>query len=120
MSSTSYEAYLVNDSNYFLSYTYLSRSEEGWVVRSQGEIEPNLKMFIDEFDKSSLNDMEKVCIQFIAFKRGSQFKLKNSFSVELNIDTVKFYKLHSFRENDYFDENALIYPLVHRDIPVQK
>ncbi len=120
MSSTSYEAYLVNDSNYFLSYTYLSRSEEGWVVRSQGEIEPNLKMFIDEFDKSSLNDMEKVCIQFIAFKKGKSFKLKNSFSVELNIDTVKFYKLHSFRENDYFDENALIYPLVRRDIPVQE
>lgn len=115
LSSTSYEAYLVNDSNYFLSYSYLSRGENGWLLRSQGEVEPNTKVFIDEFDKSSLNDLEKVCVQFVAYKKDKPFKFKDPYSVELSIDTVKFYKLHSFRENDYFDENALIYKLVERD-----
>lgn len=114
LSSTSYEAYLVNDSNYFLSYTYLSQGENGWQLRSQGEVEPNTKVFIDEFDKSSLNDLEKVCVQFVAYKKDRPFKLKDPYSVELNIDTVKFYKLHSFRENDYFNENALVYKLVQR------
>jgi hypothetical protein len=116
LSSTSYEAYLVNDSNYFLSYSYLSRGENGWQLRSQGQVEPNTKVFMDEFDKSSLNDLEKVCIQFIAYKKDKPFKFKNPYSVELTIDTVKFYKLHSFRENDYFDENALVYPLIRRDL----
>ena len=32
-------------------------------------------------------------------------------------NTDKFYKLHSFRENDYFDEDALIFPIVRNDIP---
>lgn len=120
LSSSSYEAYLINDSNFYLAYTYISQTENGWKMRNQGEVEPNTKIFIDEFDKSSLNDLEKVCIQFIAYKKDKPFKLKTPFSVELNIDTVKFYKLHSFRENDYFDENALIYPLVRRDIAEQE
>lgn len=116
LSTTAYEAYLVNDSNFYLSYSYLTRSETGWLVRNQGEVEPNTKVFIDEFDKSELNDLEKVCIQFIAYKRDKPFKLKSPYSVEIKIDTVKFYKLHSFRENDYFDENALVYPIVRRDL----
>jgi Icc-related predicted phosphoesterase len=30
---------------------------------------------------------------------------------------VKFYKLHAFQENDYFDENALVYYITRNDIP---
>ena len=116
LSSTAYEAYLVNDSNYFLTYNYFNKSENGWLLRQQGTVEPNTKLFIEEFDKSELNDLEKLCIQFLAYKKDKPFSLKNTYSVDLNIDTVKFYKLHSFRENDYFDENALIYPLVRRDM----
>lgn len=116
ISTTPFECYLVNDSNYYLSYTYLTRGEQGWMIKSQGEVEPNIKVFIDQFEKSELNDMEKVCVQFVAYKKDKPFLLKNPYSIELRIDTTKFYKLHSFRENDYFNENALIYPLVKRDI----
>ena len=37
--------------------------------------------------------------------------------MELRIDTVKFYKLHSFRENDYFEDDALLYYLMQQHIP---
>lgn len=64
-----------------------------------------------------MNDLERICIQAIAYKKEKAFKQKNPISVEHRIDTVKFYKLHSFRENDYFDEDALIFPIVRNDIP---
>lgn len=117
LNDTTFECYLVNDSNYYLSYNYMSRSEAGWISRNTGVIEPNTKLFIDEFDRTELNDLEKVCLQFIAYKKDKSFALKNPCSVELRIDTVKFYKLHSFRENDYFEDEAIIYNVMRKDLP---
>lgn len=117
ISTTSYECYLVNDSNYFLFFNYMNRENNSWISRYNGVIEPNTKIFIEEFEKSELNSLEKICLQFIAFKQNKPYGFKNPCSVELRIDTVKFYKLHSFKENDYFDENALVYYVIQNDIP---
>ena len=43
---TRFETYLVNDSNYYLRYTYLTAEGTAWQVRAEGEIEPNTKEFI--------------------------------------------------------------------------
>lgn len=117
ISTTSYECYLVNDSNYFLFFNYMNRENNSWISRYNGVIEPNTKIFIEEFEKSELNSLEKICLQFIAFKQNKPYGFKNPCSVELRIDTVKFYKLHSFKENDYFDENALVYYVIQNDVP---
>ena len=117
ITNTSYEAFLVNDSNYYLFFNYMSRENDVWISRYNGTIEPNTKMFLEEFDSSQLNEIEKVCVQFIAFKHNKSYRFKTPYSVELRIDTTKFYKLHTFQENDYFDESALIYHLVVNDVP---
>ncbi|MFA6701895.1 MAG: DUF2027 domain-containing protein [Dysgonamonadaceae bacterium] len=117
ISTTSYECYLVNDSNYYLCFNYMNRENNSWISRHNGVIEPNTKIFIEEFNKSELNSLEKICLQFIAFKHNKPYGFKNPCSVELRIDTVKFYKLHSFKENDYFDENALVYYVIQNDVP---
>lgn len=116
LSTTDFECYLVNDSNYYLSFNYMSRAEAGWVSRFTGMIEPNTKLFIEEFSKSEINDIEHICLQFFAYKKDKSFSLKNSYSVQIHIDTVKFYKLHSFKENDYFEDEAIVYPVVRRDL----
>jgi len=110
-----YEAYLINDSNYYLYFNYMNRQNNAWNSRFAELIEPNTRLFIEEFTKEQLNDLERICVQFIAFKKDKPFGLKTAYSVELRIDGVKFYKLHSFRENDFFEDDALIYPLVVND-----
>ncbi|MDR1369637.1 MAG: DUF2027 domain-containing protein [Dysgonamonadaceae bacterium] len=110
-----YETYLINESNYYLFFNYMNRENNSWRSRHTELIEPNTRLFIEEFTKLQLNELERVCIQFIAFKKDKPYSLKNSYSVELRIDGVKFYKLHSFRENDFFEDEALIYPLVTND-----
>ena len=120
ISSTSFEAYLVNDSNYYLYYTYLSAEGKAWKVRSHGLVDPNTKLFLEGFAKDVLNEMERVAVQFIAFKDGKTFAMKPAVSVELRIDTVKFYKLHTFRESDFFEEPALVYDIVTNDVPVKQ
>ena len=76
ISSTFFEAYLVNDSNYYLYYTYLSAEGKAWKVRSHGLVDPNTKLFLEGFAKDVLNEMERVAVQFIAFKDGKTFAMK--------------------------------------------
>jgi len=120
ISNTRFEAYLVNDSNYYLYYTYLSAEGKAWNNRSFGLVEPNTKLFLEDFGKEILNDLEHLAVQFIAFKDNKTFALKPAVSVELRIDTVKFYKLHTFRESDFFEDPALIYDIVRDDVPVKQ
>lgn len=120
MMTTPFEAYLVNDSNYYLYYTYLSAEGKAWKNRSHGLVEPNTKLLLEEFTKDALNDMERVAVQLIAFKDGKPAAMKPSVSVELRIDTVKFYKLHTFSDSDFFEEPALIYDIVKNDMPAKQ
>ena len=112
-----YEVFLINDSNYYLFFNYMNRQNNAWNSRCAELIEPNTRLFIEEFSKEQLNELEKICVQLIAFKKDKPYSLKNVYSVELRIDTVKFYKLHCFRENPFFEDEALIYPIVVDDNP---
>ena len=117
ISATAFDAYLINDSNFTLYFTYLTAEGSNWRVRSHGMVEPNTKFYIEEFEKSVLNELERVAVQLIAFKDNKSFLFKPAVSVELRIDTVKFYKLHTFRESIFFEEPSLIYDIVKNDVP---
>lgn len=117
MLQSGYEAYFVNDSNYYLFFNYMHRHNNSWISRYNGVIEPNTKIFMEEFGKEDLNSLERICVQMIAFKKDKPYSLKNAISVELRLDTVKFYKQHCFMENDFFNEDAMIYPVVRNDVP---
>ena len=113
---TRFECFFVNDSNYFIQYTYLAAEGNSWVLRSRGEVEPNTKEFIEEFGREDLNDLEHCCIQLMAYKRDKHYLLKSPVNAQVRVDTVKFYKLHAFRENDFFEQPALIYTLIENDV----
>lgn len=116
LSFTSYEAYLINDSNYYLAYNIASSNGRIAMSRSAGFIQPNTKIFIEEMKKEQLNDIERINVQIIALKQGKSYSIKPTYDVELKINTVKFYKLHSFVENDFFDEQALLFTLIKDDV----
>jgi len=116
LSTTTFEAYIINDSNYFLAFTWLMAENASWHLKTTGIIDPNTKVFLEEFKHTDLNDMERMAIQFISYKEDKPFMLKPPVSVDLRIDGVKFFKLHAFKENEFFDENALIYDIVKDDV----
>ena len=121
ISTTIFEAYIVNDSNYYISYLYASPSAGGMKLRSQGIIEPNTKLFVEEFGREQLNELERVNLQLFAFKQEKNYMKKPAVDVELRIDTVKFYKLHTFNtDSPFFEEPALVYDIVRDDRPVRQ
>lgn len=115
ITNTKFEAYIVNDSNYYINYSYTSAEGASWHLRSTGEVEPNTKLFIEEFDRETLNTLERVCVQLIAYKRDKTFMSKPPVDAQIRIDTVKFYKLHTFKENDFFEQPALLYTVIEND-----
>lgn len=115
MTHTRFESYFVNDSNYYVRFTYLSAEGNSWKLKSSMEVEPNTKEFIEEFGKEDLNDLGHVAIQLLSYKRDKSFMLKPTIDVQFRIDAVKFYKLHTFQENDFFELPALLYTIVEND-----
>ena len=119
LTSTRFESYLVNDSNYYVRFTYLAGEGSGWQLRSTAEVEPNTKLFIEEFGREDLNSLDRVCVQLLAYKRGKPFIAKPVVDVQMRIDTVKFYKLHTFADTDFFEQPALLYPVIEGDRPAR-
>ena len=116
LSQSRFESYIVNDSNYYLRYVYMTAEGSAWMVRADGEIEPNTKEYIEEFGREDLNTLEHCCIQLIAYKRDKHYMLKPTVNAQVRIDPVKFYKLHAFRENMFFEQPALIYTIIENDV----
>ena len=119
LSSTSFSAVLVNDSNYFLYFTFLVRSddEHGWKLKYSGTIEPNMLADLADFAHEELPQLERIAFQCIAFKKDKTFSLKAPVSISQKIDLTKFYKMHCFRPGVYFDTPVLEFPLIKDDVP---
>ena len=111
------DTYIVNDSNYWIMYSYMSLCDNGkWKLRHAGVAEPNMKYHMECISKEDLNDLERVAIQYTAFKKDKEFDKKHSGDIEIRIDTTKFYKINCFVKNDYFDQDAIVYPVVKDDV----
>lgn len=119
LNTTTFEAYLVNDSNYFLYFTYLSRADDapGWTTRFAGIIEPNIQLFLEELTGQQAGQLDRVAFQYVAFKRDKPFALKAPVAIEATMDTTKFFKLHCFHSNPYFDEPVIAVDIVKNDRP---
>lgn len=113
--NTNFECYIVNDSNYYLRYNYLLAEGNSWQLHHEGEIEPNTKYFVEEIGRESLDDMQHLAIQAMALKREKPFIIKPVMDVQLRLDPVKFYKLHCFQTNDFFEQPAMLFTIIEND-----
>lgn len=114
LSHTAFDTYIVNDSNYYLYLTYLTRAsdDELWTLRFDGLVEPNMQVLLCETQIEDLPLMDRVCVQYMAFKRGREFKTVRPASVEVKLDTTKFARLHCFKPHTYFENPAIVLDLV--------
>ncbi len=115
VTNTRFETYMVNDSNYYLHFVYMVAEGNAWTFKAEGEVEPNTKLFIEEFGRDALGSMGRIAVQMTAYKKDKPFLLKPAVDVQMRIDPVKFYKLHVFEENDFFEQPALIFHIVQND-----
>ncbi len=119
LNTTTFDAYLVNDSNYYLAFSYMTRQDgaEGWITRYAGVVEPNIQVWLGEVKREDLVEMDRIALQYIAYKQGKEFALKSPVLIERPLDTTKFCRLHCFQSNPYFDTPVIAVDIVKNDVP---
>lgn len=119
LSTTRFNAWLVNDSNYYHYFAISSRSDDNdqWNSVYVGLVEPNTQLPVMDFGTEDLQSLEHISLQIISFKQDRNYKLKMPVAFESRLDTTKFAKLHCFKPNQYFDSPVIAIDIVKDDKP---
>ena len=117
LSETTFNAVLVNDSNYALQFVFCARKDEEreFHVIYQGLAMPNELVDLAQFTHASLLELEHVALQAVAYKSGKAYEIKPPVNVSRRLDLTKFHKLHCFRPGVYFDSPVIEVPLLKED-----
>lgn len=120
LSRSDFEAVLVNDSNYFLNLTFATRSDDStqWTLRRAAVLEPNMVLTLCTIANQEVNKVDCMLLECVAYKEGKSYDRKAPVSFMRKIDSTKFFKLHCYRPNCYFDSNVIAYDVISNDIPV--
>lgn len=119
LSGATFDAYLVNDSNYYMSYAIATRSgdDDKWKLRSRGVVEPSTQVFAFELQPEDMPEIDKIAFQAVVYKEDKPFELKDPIGSVQRFDATKFFKVHCFVKNTYFDDPVIAFNLVKDDKP---
>ncbi len=122
LGKSGYEASLVNDSNYYIFFTWLTRDadDKQWTARYAGTVEPNIQVMLGDLSADDISQIGAMAVQLIAYKRSGSFTLQPAVSAEYKIDGTKFFKVHCFADNMYFDNKVLTYDIVRDGRPAAR
>jgi hypothetical protein len=110
MINSDLDVYLINDSNFRVSYA-ISKSEDKFqALFAYGTLEDNTKVIMETIKREELNSFEEINFQLLFFRKGNYFLL-NPINKTWNVKPARFFKQSAFAENDFFHENAFIYTL---------
>lgn len=116
LSTTSFDAFLVNDSNYALLLTVATRGDdEKWTLRFSGIVEPQMQEFLFELTVDDLPSIDRISLQAVPFKASGAYTLKQPVAFEQRLDATKFARLHCFQPNPYFEGKVLALDVVTDD-----
>jgi hypothetical protein len=104
---SNFKLFLINDSNYFFHYVISFRDSGVYSLLRSGTAEPDSKVEIEVFSQSTIAKVKEFRLQGIFFKQGLLDPVA-PVDIPLRIDNISFYKVHHFKENEYFHERALI------------
>lgn len=109
-----FTAVLVNDSNYWLDFSFMRRSDSdrAWVSIYHGTVNPNELIELCSVKRENLSEFEKVALQGVFYKEDKEFSLVDPLNATKRIDLTKFHKLHAFHPSVYFDTPVLEFTLL--------
>jgi dsDNA-specific endonuclease/ATPase MutS2 len=113
------ETYLINDSNFSLYYLILLKRGNSFVYFSSGNLEENAKIFIKNIEKERFNEIKHFRLQFLFYKKGF-YNPVLPLDIPINLQPQKFFKSGTFKENEFFDENAFVLRLKKEEAFAQK
>lgn len=116
-----FAAYLVNDSAYDLGYAYMHQTEadKDWNTCTHGTASAGTKVRLEDFGLEVLARRTRTALLLMPYKEKGSFALKPAMTAEWRTDGAKFARRGSFGPSAYFDQPAMMVPVV-RDGVVAK
>jgi hypothetical protein len=104
--------FLVNDSNYFsyFTLTQVTTAPNGKLLHF-GTVEPNTKLLLGRYNPQSIDNQEWQ-IQLMMFKKSKEYGIYPPVTTGIKIKSAKFFKDNGFVPNDFFNEKAVLYPVI--------
>lgn len=102
--------YLINNSAYTILYSYSIVRSEITIGREFGTLEPDTKIYLESYSKSDIITISSFVLQIIPAFIG-EFELVQPWEKHLSIKGGRLFKPGVFKENDYFEEPAMILDL---------
>ncbi len=115
ITSSPLELYLINDTNSILLYNFFNQSDEKFEGITTGNIDPNSKILLTEFDQKDLGNLSAFHFQILYYQAGD-FTPKTPINKTVKIPAIKFYKSSSYKLTDYFHEQVILYQLTANDM----
>lgn len=115
LSTTRFEVYIVNDTNYHYRFALLSGEEGLFELLAEDVVEGNAKLHLATIGLADLPQWNRLLIQGYVYKEGKTFLPKPAESIALRVDGTKFYKLHAFRPSEFFTSPALLLDIYRND-----
>ncbi len=102
--------FLINDSDYTVFYSLGFLENVSWMRFRYGFLEDNTKYRLHIFNQSDISKIKQMHIQVLFLSKGRYFPMEpvNRF---IDIENTGFYKENTFKENEFFDEKALLFNL---------
>ncbi len=103
------DCYIVNDTRSITFYTLYE--ERGGKVNgiSAGNCSAGSNMFIETYTVSDIDQIKKLVLQFLVFKKEGEPEQPIEFKLSMN--PVKFFKSSSYKTTDFFDTPALLFEI---------
>ncbi|MDD2387399.1 MAG: DUF2027 domain-containing protein [Bacteroidales bacterium] len=106
-----FEAYLINDSNFYMFYHVVLRGDNGFTKLDAEMLEPNTKIAICELSREQINSSKEVIVQAIFYDHPYD-TLRQMLERKIKIVPLKFFQEHVFIDSDFFSEKAYVFELL--------
>lgn len=102
-----FDIYIINDSSYNLFCNIIKPCESGFNSFYTGNIEANIKIRIKSINIDDVQNGLNLISQILFYKT-SYTEIQSPIENNIEIKAIKFAKDTSFKENDYFHEDAML------------
>jgi hypothetical protein len=102
-----FDLYIINDSSYFLFCNLIKPVEETFTNFYTDKIEPNIKIKIKSINENEIQNGISLISQVLFYKK-NYTEIQSPIEKNIEIKALKFVKDASFKENDYFHEDAML------------
>lgn len=104
---TVFNVYLLNDGDYFCTYTFAQKCNSYLNLIEKGTLEPETKVHIGKFSYIEMLKIDCFVIDLLYYNEDS-YKQQLPLHFELMHKDIPFLKEQNYKENDFFYDNAFI------------